>query len=205
MEGLKEHWNKIYATKADNEVSWYQTNPATSLQLINKYNNTKADNIIDIGGGNSNLATELCKQGFMECSILDISSEALKRCKNKLDKCIHNYNFITSNILDLSTVNKFNIWHDRAVFHFLTNKKDIDQYINTATTNMAQNGYLILSTFSKTGPTKCSGLPVSQYNKEEIELLFSKNFAVIESFSETHKTPFGTEQDFIWVVLCKNQ
>lgn len=204
MSNLKDHWNKIYATKADNEVSWYQTNPESSLNLINKYCVSKNHKIIDIGGGNSNLATELCKQAYNNCSVLDISSEAITRCKTKLANCANSFKLITTNILNFSSTSKYHIWHDRAVFHFLTNQTDILKYITTASTNIVQNGYLILSTFSKTGPLKCSGLPICQYNAHEIEILFKQSFKIVEWFKETHQTPFKTKQDFIWIVLRRN-
>lgn len=203
MNNLEKHWNQIYSTKSDNEVSWYQENPETSINLIQQYTTNKNDEIIDIGGGNSNLAKALCTLGYKKTAILDISEHAITISKTKLSNCKNHYTFINNNILSFKAETKYRLWHDRAVFHFLTTTTDISRYIEIASNSIVQNGYLVLATFSKTGPKKCSGLPICQYNKQEIEVLFSKSFMLIDSFKQTHETPFNTQQNFIWNVLKK--
>ncbi|MDA3893114.1 MAG: class I SAM-dependent methyltransferase [Salinivirgaceae bacterium] len=204
MTELKKHWNKIYAKKHDSEVSWYQLNPETSLNLIQKYSITINNSFIDIGGGNSNLTKHLCEKKYNNFSVLDISEEAIERCRAKLRKCKGIQELLVCDILDFEPSKLFHIWHDRAVFHFLTEKKDINKYIHIASMSIAHNGYLLLSTFALTGPNNCSGLPVKQYSIEKLEKLFSPNFSLVESFEETHKTPLKIEQNYIWVVLKRN-
>jgi len=195
----KTHWENIYSSKDDNEVSWFQENPETSLSLIEKYSNYAKDkSIIDVGGGNSLLVSSLHAKGFSNLSVLDISSKALERSRGRLTDV--KINWITANILDYNFSNQVDIWHDRAVFHFLTSIENIQKYVEIASKTIQRNGYLILGTFAETGPEKCSGLTIAQYSKTKLELLFSEKFNLIECFEETHITPFNTSQDFIWVV-----
>lgn len=200
---MKSHWENIYEKKEDQEVSWYQEKPITSLNLMNKYTNSKDESIIDVGAGNSNLVIELLNSGYNSLTALDISSNALKRTQEKLGEKANDISWVASDILNYSTSNQFKLWHDRAVFHFLTSAKEVNNYINIVYNNILNDGYFILSTFSKDGPLKCSGLEISQYNEVELIELFRDKFELVESFTENHVTPFNTNQDFIWVVFWK--
>lgn len=204
MDEKKKHWNKIYTKKSDNEVSWFQPNPETSISIVEKYSNSKSNKVIDIGGGNSNLTKELCKKGFESFSVLDISQKALERCEAKLAECKASVDYLEADILEFSSILPFQIWHDRAVFHFLTQPDEISKYVEIVTKNVEKGGYFILSTFSLTGPEKCSGLAVSRYNAKMLETIFSDNFTLQESFDETHVTPSKSTQDFVWVVFKRN-
>lgn len=204
MSQQKEHWNKIYSKKQDHEVSWYQENPATSVNLIEKYYQNKSEAIIDIGGGNAEFSRTLCQKGFKSLTVLDISEEAIERSRAKIRKCKGITDFIVTDILNFKPHTSYNIWHDRAVFHFLTNKTDIEKYIRLASKHIKQNGYLILSTFSLSGPDKCSGLTVSKYSASHLAELFKEHFNFIEAFEETHQTPMGSTQNFVWCVMKKN-
>ncbi len=201
MENVKDHWNKIYSKKEDNEVSWFQPTPETSISIIDKYVTSKSDKVIDIGGGNSNLTKLLCELGYESFSVLDISQKALERCEAKLSECKASVEFLEADILQFKSVLPFQIWHDRAVFHFLTEPEEINKYVEIVSDNIEMGGYFILSTFSTTGPEKCSGLQVSRYNAEMLETIFSQNFSMLESFDETHVTPSEATQDFVWVVF----
>ena len=129
MTKRKQHWENVYETKGDQEVSWYQEIPVTSLNLIDSLNLKKDDTIIDIGGGNSNLVVQLSKKGFKNLSVLDISAKSLERTKLKLKQTAENINWIVTDILEFQTSFEFSLWHDRATFHFLTEKEDIEKYV----------------------------------------------------------------------------
>jgi len=194
----ENHWQKIYDTKNDNEVSWYQDKPVVSLELIESLDIDKNAKIIDVGGGNSNLIAELQKRNFNNLSLLDISENALRRSREKLKVNGDKIDWIASDILDFEPKLKYNIWHDRATFHFLTNDDDIQKYIDILNSSVEKEGYFILATFSETGPPKCSGLEIKQYSGNKLENLFGKYFKIIKSFAQVHQTPFGTEQNFIY-------
>ncbi|TLX76966.1 methyltransferase domain-containing protein [Labilibacter sediminis] len=203
MKDAKQHWEKIYQTKGDHEVSWFQDKPELSMRLIQKYTGEEKDvAIIDVGGGNSLLAKVLVDSGYDNLSVLDISKCALERSKERiLDAPV---NWIESDILSYKFSYQFKVWHDRAVFHFLTAKNDIQKYIDQVSGAVVKEGYLILGTFSEEGPLKCSGLEITQYSKSKFKDLFEGNFELVECFDEVHKTPLGTDQNFIWVVFKRN-
>ena len=194
----ENHWQKVYDTKSDNEVSWYQDKPVVSLELIESLDIDKNAKIIDVGGGNSNLIAELQKRNFNNLSLLDISENALRRSREKLKENGDKIDWIASDILDFEPKLKYNIWHDRATFHFLTNDDDIQKYIDILNSSVENDGYFILATFSETGPLKCSGLEIKQYSGDKLENLFGKYFRLLKSFNQVHQTPFGTEQNFIY-------
>lgn len=196
----KEHWEKVYKNKGDQEVSWYEELPETSLSLIKKHNTIQATKIIDVGGGNSNLTKELLKAGYQNLSVLDISVKALEKTKYKLGASAAAIEWIISDITEFETTKTYNLWHDRAVFHFLTTEEDKSSYLNTIKKGLVQGGIFILATFSKNGPLKCSGLEISQYDKDGLLELFGNDFELLESFEEDHTTPFDTQQNFIYTV-----
>ena len=172
MTERKQHWENVYETKDDQEVSWYQEIPVTSFKLIDSLNLKKDDAIIDVGGGNSNLVVELSRKGFKNLSVLDISEKSLERTKLKLKQNTENVNWIVSDILEFQPSYKFSLWHDRATFHFLTEKEDIEKYVKQVEKAIKTDGFLIIATFSNTGPFKCSGLETTQYSKEILLGLF---------------------------------
>lgn len=201
MTKRKQHWETVYETKGDQEVSWYQEIPVTSLNLIDSLNLKKDDAIIDVGGGNSNLAVELSKKGFKNLSVLDISAKSLERTKLKLKQTTENVNWIVSDILEFQPSYKFSLWHDRATFHFLTEKEDIEKYVKLVEKTIKSDGLLIIATFSNTGLLKCSGLEITQYSKETLLVLFHDKLELIDAFDDVHKTPFETEQNFIYTLF----
>jgi ubiquinone/menaquinone biosynthesis C-methylase UbiE len=192
------HWDSIYLKKSENEVSWYQKVPVKSLELINEMKLAPDDSIIDIGGGESHLVDQLLLKGFQNITVLDISSIALDKVKARLGDSSKSVKFITSDVTTFNPPEKYRLWHDRATFHFLTDSKSVETYLEVANGAISAGGYLIVSTFSKTGPEKCSGLPVVQYADSDLKALFRKYFANIKCIDETHATPWGTSQNFVY-------
>jgi len=196
MEERKKHWENIYETKELDGVSWFQEKPSTSLSLIEGSSIKKNVEIIDIGCGKSYLIDNLLKNQFSDVSILDISNNALKEVQKRISKYTNKGNLFNSNVLDFNTDKRFDIWHDRAVFHFLTTEKEVSNYIKIAENHIREGGTLIIGTFSENGPLKCSGLEISRYSVEDLKLLFTKSFDLVEHLNTDHTTPFDTIQNF---------
>lgn len=170
--------------------------PKTSLDFITSFGLNKQAKIIDIGGGDSKLVDYLLEQGFENITVLDISEKALEKAKKRLGEKAHKINWIVSDITDFEPETTFDVWHDRAAFHFLTTKEQIEKYLSTARKSVI--GYMIIGTFSENGPIKCSGLEIKQYNKETLTAVFDKNFEKIRCITEDHTTPFDTIQNFLF-------
>ncbi len=199
----KEHWENVFATKAVNEVSWYQPNPETSLQLFEKNGIDKKAKIIEIGGGDSYLMDYLLDLDYENLTVLDISEKAIERLKNRLGNKAENVTFIVSDVLDFQPTEHYDVWHDRASFHFLTETDEIQKYVDLASRALAQDGFLFLATFSTNGPLKCSGLTITQYDESKMEILFQNNFQKLNCFTTNHQTPFDTVQNFIFCSFKK--
>ena len=203
MDKKKEHWEDVYEKKTDHQVSWYQDVPETSLRLINELQLSLESSIIDLGGGNSNFTIELQKVGYKNLSVLDISGLALMRTKKKMGDASKAVHWMESDVLDLIELNKYDVIHDRATFHFLTHEDDIKKYVDVVSDAMIRGGHLVISTFSLTGPEKCSNLQVSQYSSSTLSLLFKENFVLTSSFNEIHTSPYNTTQDFVFCVFTR--
>jgi SAM-dependent methyltransferase len=198
MSEKKQHWETVFTTKAENEVSWYQKEPQTSIQLIQACKVPKDAKIIDIGGGDSYLIDSLLDLGYTNLYLLDISDAAIERAKIRLGDKAKNVTFIVSDSLHFQSDEKFDVWHDRASFHFFTDANDIALYRKNVKTNTNQNAHFIIGTFSEEGPLKCSGLPITQYTVEKMEAVFGDDFELENCFTEDHQTPFETVQNFIF-------
>lgn len=192
----KTHWEKVYETKTPEQVSWTQEVPKTSLDFINSFKLDKSAKIIDIGGGDSKLVDCLLDEGFENITVLDISAKALEKTQKRLGDKAKKVTWIVSDITDFKPNTTFNIWHDRAAFHFLTTKEQIEKYKQTV--NNAVKGFLVIGTFSENGPLKCSGLDITQYSQEKLTAEFSEVFKKISCLTEDHKTPFDTFQNFLF-------
>jgi ubiquinone/menaquinone biosynthesis C-methylase UbiE len=199
-----DYWDKIYQTKKEDEVSWFQSEPVKSLELIDEFKLPRQAKIIDIGGGESRLVDHLLKRGFKNISVLDISSIPLEKMKGRLGEEGNNVEYITSDVTKFVPHHRYDLWHDRATFHFLTSMDDIEKYLAIASNAIADGGYLIISTFSKTGPDKCSGLEISKYSEDELKKVFGKYFENIKCFNDTHVTPWGSKQDFVFCGFRKS-
>jgi trans-aconitate methyltransferase len=197
----KNHWETVYETKQPNEVSWTQERPKTSLDYIRETHLGKSARIIDIGGGDSKLVDFLLEEGYENITVLDISEKALERVKKRLGKNADKVSWIVSDITEFKPETKYDIWHDRATFHFLTTAEQVEKYIEI--TEKWVTDFLIVGTFSENGPKKCSGLEIKQYSEMEMENQFSKNFKKLKCIAEDHITPFETSQNFTFCVFEK--
>jgi ubiquinone/menaquinone biosynthesis C-methylase UbiE len=203
MDNKKEHWEEVYGKKEDNQVSWYQDVPETSLRLIRDLRLALDDAVIDLGGGNSNLTHELYKEGYQNLSVLDISGLSLARTRKKMGAGGSSVHWIESDVLDFNAYNQYAVIHDRATFHFLTREDEINKYVDIVTKAVKTGGFLIVSTFSLSGPEKCSGLNVSQYSPETLNSVFNGHFKLIRTLSEVHTSPYNTSQDFVCCVFAR--
>lgn len=192
------HWEKIYSTKAENEVSWFQPYPKTSMEFVTLFNLPLNANIIDIGGGDSHFVDALLEKGYQNIYVLDISATAIQRAKQRLGEKAAKVNWIVSDIINFKPAVQFDFWHDRAAFHFLTTPANIYKYVSIAEDAVKQNGYLILGTFSEQGPKTCSGLKVKQYSEASMSARFEIAFDRIKCIKEDHTTPFNTLQNFLF-------
>jgi SAM-dependent methyltransferase len=200
MTDQKKHWENVYETKSPKQVSWTQEIPSTSLNLIKALNLEKDAKIIDVGGGDSKLVDHLLEEGYRHVTVLDISAKAIDRAKQRLGEAAAKVNWIVSDITAFEPTEQYDLWHDRAAFHFLTEKEHINKYNDII--NKAVNGYIVMGTFSENGPLKCSGLDITQYNEKSLgETL--KGFERITCLTEDHTTPFDTTQNFIFCSFKK--
>jgi SAM-dependent methyltransferase len=204
MEQTKTHWEEIYRTKKLTDLSWTEEIPKTSISLIQTLNLPKTAKIIDIGGGDSKLVDYLVDMGYEHVTVLDISGEALDRSKKRLGNIASKVRWIENDIADFEP-ESFDLWHDRAAFHFLTDNEGILKYINLARHSVTPKGYLIIGTFSKNGPDKCSGLPVKQYDEHGMSLAFSNGFIKINCVQQNHETPFNTKQYFTFCTFQRTE
>lgn len=194
--GQKNHWDTVYNTKQPNEVSWTEEVPETSLNFIHSFHLPKSARIIDVGGGDSKLADYLIAEGYNNITVLDISEAALRRARGRLKTNAKKVQWIVSDINRFEPEGTYDIWHDRATFHFLTTQQQINRYIDTA--RKLVTGYLAIGTFSETGPNMCSGLKVRQYSEKELQTELAKGFKKIRCIKEDHVTPFNTTQNFLF-------
>lgn len=194
----KEHWEKVFATKAENEISWFQAYPKTSVEFLELFNLPFDANIIDVGGGDSHFVDALLEKGYKNIYVLDISANAIERAKKRLGDQAAKVNWIVSDITEFEPPVKFDFWHDRAAFHFLTSEEKIYKYVAIAEEAINLDGYLILGTFSENGPKKCSGLEIRQYNETSMSARFEVAFERIKCITEDHITPFNTTQNFLF-------
>lgn len=197
----KQHWENVFQTKKPNEVSWTEKHPKTSLDCINALTVDKKLPIIDIGGGDSYLVDVLLEKGYTDISVLDISEKALQRAQDRLGSRSNEVTWIVSDVLDFTPQKKYAVWHDRASFHFLTQSEDILKY--TQLVNQVVSNALVIGTFSTSGPIKCSGLPITQYNCAHLSKNFEGEFEMLNCVEVTHTTPFDTLQNFIFGSLQK--
>ena len=197
----KKYWESIYQTKKIDGVSWYQESPTESINLIQKFSTKNSDMIIDIGCGKGFLVDNLLKLNYENITLVDISLNALKEVKERLNN--ESLSFIETDVLNLKLEQTFDIWHDRAVFHFITEKEGVEKYISLCNKYIGKGGKLIIGTFAEDGPLKCSGLEIKRYSIESLIELFEENFEFIEGFKKLHRTPFNTQQSFTFCVFKK--
>lgn len=195
----KTHWEHIYTTKAPDQVSWYRPHLETSLSLIERAVTDRNTSIIDVGGGESTLVDDLLQQGFRNITVLDVSKSAIEVNRARLGDTANGVRWLTADITSAELEpNAYDVWHDRAVFHFLTAPEQRVAYVRQVIRAVKPGGHVIVSTFGPEGPTKCSGLDVVRYDAQSLHGEFGARFRLVESSKEMHHTPFGTTQQFLY-------
>ncbi len=200
-----QHWENIYKAKKPAEVSWYQPTPATSLAFLKEFNVPLTARIIDIGGGDSLLVDHLVNLGYKDITVLDISETAIKRAKHRLGDNGRQVKWVVADATTFQPIEKYDFWHDRAAFHFLTSDHEIENYIATVQQNLRANGILLIGTFSENGPKKCSGMDIKQYTEKSMTDILQKFFTKIKCITVDHTTPVGAIQNFIFCSFKKMQ
>lgn len=199
MQQSKAHWETVYSTKSEREVSWFQEHSEVSLGLIRRTGVGLDDAIIDVGGGESRLVDDLLAEGHSDLTVLDISATALKVARHRLGDKASAVTWLEADATNVVLpANRFNVWHDRAVFHFLTEADQRERYVRAVHHAVKPGGHVIVATFGPDGPLRCSGLPVVRYDPDRLHDEFGSAFDLIEHTSELHQTPFGTVQQFIY-------
>jgi 2-polyprenyl-3-methyl-5-hydroxy-6-metoxy-1,4-benzoquinol methylase len=195
----KTHWEKVYTTKAPDAVSWYRAHLETSLALIERAVDAHSASIIDVGGGESTLVDDLLPRGYKNLTVLDVSPTAIEVTRKRLGSASEQVYWLVGDIVEIELEpHSYDLWHDRAVFHFLTTPERRLAYVRQVTRAVKPGGHVIISTFGPEGPTTCSGLDVMRYDTESLHSEFGGHFRLVESSKESHQTPFGTTQQFLY-------
>lgn len=200
-----EHWNHVYQTNASDDVSWFQIRPATSLKFIKACGVCKSDGIIDVGGGASVLVDFLLDASYTQLAVLDISAAALNHAKGRLGARADAVDWFAADVTTFVPTRRFGLWHDRAVFHFLTDMADRQKYVETMKRTLTPEGHAVIATFATDGPEKCSGLAVSRYDGPAISAELGAGFQLLEQVNETHVTPWKTEQRFSYFRFARRE
>src|SRR5438552_5425145 len=196
---VQAHWEKIYTEKAPNAVSWYRPHLETSLALIEQTASGRSPSVIDVGGGESTLVDDLLARGYENITVLDISQSAIDANRKRLGKAAQRVHWLVADITKVELESSaYDVWHDRAVFHFLTVADDRIAYVRQVVRAVKRGGHVIISTFGSEGPTKCSGLDVVRYDAESLHREFGVHFRMLGNSTELHRTPFGTLQQFLY-------
>jgi ubiquinone/menaquinone biosynthesis C-methylase UbiE len=199
----KAHWQNVYQDKSSLDVSWYQKEPSLSLELIHSTQVARDEAIIDVGGGASVLVDHLCKERYTNLAVLDISENALASAKKRLGDLAKSVEWIESDITQFDAPHQFSLWHDRAVFHFLTDQSDRKSYVKAIKRALRPGGHLIIAAFAIGGPEKCSGLDIVQYDADKLIAELGEDFELVEERDETHITPANKEQKFMYFRFIK--
>lgn len=201
MADRQQHWDTTYASKPETGVSWFQSDPALSFRWIKEAAPDHSANIIDIGGGASRLADRLITEGYSNLTVLDISGVALSRTRERVGSAANKVNWITADVTAWIPAQKWDVWHDRAVFHFLTENSTQAAYIAALRSGTKEGSAVIMATFAPSGPEKCSGLAVQRYDAQSLAARLGRDFYLYAETGERHETPFGTTQDFIYAAF----
>jgi len=200
----KAHWEHIYESKGARDVSWFQEHAAQSIELIRKTGVGLGARIIDVGGGASTLVDDLLDEGYSEITVLDISETALRRSQDRLGRRASRVTWLESDITQAELNSDFyDVWHDRAVFHFLTRADDRHRYVEAVQRSVKAGGHIIVASFGLGGPEKCSGLNVVRYSAESMHREFGNDFELVDARTEVHHTPIGADQQFIYCYCRK--
>jgi len=200
----RAHWQNVYAQRASEEVSWYEPRPLRSLDLIAAAGVARDAGILDVGGGASTLVGELLKSGYVDLTVADISPAALARTQAQLGSRVQRVKFVEADIRSHEFGRCYALWHDRAVFHFMVDEHDRDQYLSTLHRTLEPGGHAIVATFGPDGPTRCSGLPVQRYDADKLALTLGPEFEVRTTRLHAHRTPMGATQQFLYLLAHRN-
>jgi hypothetical protein len=198
-----EHWDGIYSTGTSTARSWYEREPTHSLRLIDMTTADRSAAIIDVGAGTSMLVDCLLDSGFIDVTVLDISAQALDEVGRRLGRRASAACFIRQDVLCWQPERYYDVWHDRAVFHFLSDPAQRSRYVSVAAGGVRAGGAVIVATFAEDGPSQCSGLPVARYAADELADAFAEGFEPVHAERELHETPAGPVQPFTWMILRK--
>jgi SAM-dependent methyltransferase len=200
----KSHWENVYTTKPHDQVSWYREHLDNSLKMILQTGVGRDAAIIDIGGGSSTLVDDLLDNGFTDVSVLDISGAAIDKSKERLGERSGRVTWFEADVTEVTLPgDHYSVWHDRAVFHFLIDADDRRKYVELVMRSLKAGGHIIVASFGLEGPQKCSGLDVARYSSESMHDQFGNQFRLVRSLDETHQTPFGTTQEFVYCYCRK--
>jgi SAM-dependent methyltransferase len=199
----KEHWERVYGTTDPTKVGWYQEHPELCLKLIASVGLGKESPILDVGGGASLLVDELLDLGYENLTVLDISITALEHAKSRLGERAHLVTWVDADITQLPPTNQFDLWHDRAVFHFLTDTRDRRKYVKALSQALSAGGHLVIGAFALNAPPRCSGLPVVRYSEQSLSETLGESFELREVANETHVTPSGKQQEYLFLRFSK--
>ena len=195
----QEHWDQIYRTKAPDQVSWYSPHLRASLELIERASVSRTAAIVDIGGGESTLVDDLLARGYQDVTVVDLSQAAIDANRDRLGRKAERIHWLAADITKIELkVSSLDVWHDRAVFHFLTASNERAAYVRQVAQALKPGGHVIISTFGPEGPVRCSGLDVVRYDAASLHDEFGKRFRLVESTKQLHRTPFGTTQQFLY-------
>jgi len=195
------HWENVYSSKGENEVSWFQESPAPSLALIAEIDAAPSSGIIDVGGGASRLVDQLIDRGFLDITVLDLSSAALEAAKSRLGERAGRAQWLVADATTWQPARSYDIWHDRAAFHFLTEELDRAAYVARLNHGLKIGGHAVIATFALDGPEKCSGLPVMRYDAARLGPTLGAGFKLLQSLGNDHATPWGSHQRFQFSVF----
>jgi SAM-dependent methyltransferase len=197
-ETRQSHWQRVYTDKEPTDVSWYQRVPSTSLRLISATGAARSGPVLDAGGGASTLVDQLLARGYTDISVLDVSGKALERSRARLGEQADAVHWIESDVTAFVPSRRYGVWHDRAVFHFLTDPGERSKYVDVLERALLPRGHLLLSTFGPEGPERCSGLPVQRYDIGTLQHLFADRLELRDHALEVHQTPSGSAQQFLY-------
>ena len=204
MADARDHWQGVYAAREPTEVSWYEPVPAVSLELIEASGVARDAGIVDVGGGASTLAAELARAGYTDVAVADISAEALARARGELASA-GAIRFVEADVTDHDFGRRFELWHDRALLHFMVEESDRSGYVATLRRSLAPGGHAVIAAFAPAGPEQCSGLPVRRYAAEEVAVTLGEGFELVESRAHEHRTPAGSAQAFTYSLLRRTR
>ncbi len=202
----QSHWENVYKTKNADQASWFKSRLSKSIEFILGTKIQKHDPIIDVGGGASTLVDDLLYEGFSDITVLDISSKSLEVAKKRLGEKASRIHWVVDDITTANLLQShYSLWHDRAVFHFLTRPKDRKKYVKVMNESLKPQGTVIVATFSLKGPERCSGLDIVRYSPEILQTEFGESYCLMKSLEESHETPFGTKQEFVYCVFKREE